>query len=99
MTLCTHKQRVKGAMEVGMSSCENNDVEEERPDVLDDALKDATGWVDLESTNNITKLSIKISISILSNGKYAKIRLQRVNHLNEDIVFMMPKKYSLSLST
>ena len=46
-------------MEVGMSSCENSDVEEERPDVLDDALKDATGWVDLESTNNITKLCIK----------------------------------------
>ena len=40
-------------MEVGMSSCEDSDTEEERPNVLDDALKDATGWIDLESTNNI----------------------------------------------
>ena len=49
---CTHKG-VKGAMEVGMSSCEESNTEEERPGVLDDALKDATGWIDVESTNNI----------------------------------------------
>ena len=30
-----------------MSSCEDSDTEEERPGVLDDALKDATGWIDL----------------------------------------------------
>ena len=35
ITQCTHKKRVKGAIEVGMSSCEDSDVEEERPDVLD----------------------------------------------------------------
>ena len=34
-----------------MSSCEDSDVEEERPDVLDDALKDATGWVELENAS------------------------------------------------
>ena len=56
-----HKLRVKGAMEVGMSSCENSDVEEERPDILDDALKDVTGWVDLENANHLImpKLSIR----------------------------------------
>ena len=44
-----------------MSSCEDSDVEEERPDVLDDALKDATGWVELENASNniIPKLSIR----------------------------------------
>ena len=46
-------------MEVGMSSCEDSDTEEERPGVLDDALKDATGWIDLESANNMPQLSIK----------------------------------------
>ena len=48
-------------MEVGMSSCENSDVEEERPDILDDALKDVTGWVDLENANHLImpKLSIR----------------------------------------
>lgn len=33
--------------------------QEERPGVLDDALKDATGWIDLESANNMPQLSIK----------------------------------------
>ena len=32
------QKRVKGAIEVGMSSCEDSDVDEERPGVLDDAL-------------------------------------------------------------
>ena len=41
------------------SSCEDSDIEEERPGVLDDALKDATGWINLDSTNNIPQLSIK----------------------------------------
>ena len=56
--ICTQK-RVKGAIEVGMSSCEDSNVEEERPGVLDDALKGATCWLDLECTYNIPKLSIK----------------------------------------
>ena len=42
-----------------MSSCEESDIGEERPGILDDALKDATGWIDLERTNNIPQLSIK----------------------------------------
>ena len=44
-----------------MSSCENSDVEEERPDVLDDVLKDTTGWMELENASNtcIPKLSIR----------------------------------------
>ena len=50
---------MKGAIEVGMSSCEDSNVEEERPGVLDDALKGATCWLDLECTYNIPKLSIK----------------------------------------
>ena len=51
---------MKGAMEVDMSSCEDSVTEEERPSILDDALKDVTGWIDLESTNNIIpQLSIK----------------------------------------
>ena len=32
-------------MKVEMLSCENSD---ERPKVLDDALKDTTGWTDVE---------------------------------------------------
>ena len=70
--ICT--KRVKGAIEVGMSSCEDSDVEEERPGVLDDALKDATGWLDLECTYVIPKLSIKNIHQYLSKGKSAKIK-------------------------
>ena len=46
---------VKGAIELGISSCEGSDVEEVRPDALEEAMKDTTGWVDLDGTNNIPK--------------------------------------------
>ena len=45
-------------MKVGMSSCEDSDIEEEGPGVLDDALKDDIGWIDPESTSSILQLSI-----------------------------------------
>ena len=50
---------VKGAMEVGISSSENFDEENERPEILDDALKDTTGWIDLENTQNTPTLMIR----------------------------------------
>ena len=34
------------------SSCEDSEIEEERPGVLDDALKDATGWINLARAHN-----------------------------------------------
>ena len=45
-------------MELGLSSCESSDVEDERPDVLDDAIKDTKGWVDLERARKVPKLLI-----------------------------------------
>ena len=45
-------------MELGLSSCESSDVEDERPDTLDKAIKDTTGWMDLERANDVPKLFI-----------------------------------------
>ena len=50
--------RVKGAMELGLSSCESSDAEDERQDTLDKAIKDTTGWVDLERAKDVPKLLI-----------------------------------------
>ena len=44
-------------MELGLSSCESSD-NEERPDVLDTAIRDTTGWVNLERAKDVPKLSI-----------------------------------------
>ena len=44
-------------MELGLSSCEDSD-NEERPDTLDNAIKDSTGWVDLESAKDVPKILI-----------------------------------------
>ena len=45
-------------MELGLSSCESSNVEDERPDTLDKAIKDTTGWVDLEGANDVPNLFI-----------------------------------------
>ena len=44
-------------MELGLSSCEDSD-NEERPDTLDNAVKDSTGWVDLERAKDVPKILI-----------------------------------------
>ena len=46
---------MKGARELGLSSCEDSD-NEERPDTLDNA---STGWVDLERAKDVPKILIK----------------------------------------
>ena len=43
--------RTKGAMDLGVSSCESSDTEEERPDILEKAMRDDEHWVDLDDIN------------------------------------------------
>ena len=43
--------RTKGAMDLGVSSCESSDTEEERPDILEKAMRDHEHWVDLNDVN------------------------------------------------
>ena len=64
--------RVKGAMDLCLSSCEDSDAEEERSDALDDAIRDVTGWVDLENANNVPNLSIKNIHQYFINRKYVR---------------------------
>ena len=80
-----------------MSSCEESDIGEERPGILDDALKDATATWKVQTIYH--SYPSKISISILSNGKYVKIKLVQVNRSKKVIVFMTLKKYSLYQSS
>ena len=58
-----------------MGICEDSDVEEERPGVLDDALKDAIGWFYLECTYDIPKFSIK---NIHQYSIKRKVRIDQV---------------------
>ena len=71
---------------MGLSSCENSDADDERPEILDDALKDTTGWINLESATNTPKLTIYINISL--QRKYVKTKLLLVNHLKEATVLI-----------
>ena len=38
-------------MDLGVSSCESSDTEEERPDILEKAMRDDEHWVDLDDVN------------------------------------------------
>jgi hypothetical protein len=38
-------------MDLGVSSCDSSDTEEERPDILEKAMRDDEHWVDLDDVN------------------------------------------------
>ena len=39
--------RTKATMELGVSSCDSSDAEEETPDILEKAMRDDAHWMDL----------------------------------------------------
>ena len=60
-------------MDLGSSSCESSDTEEERPDILEKAMRDDEHWVDLDDVNktHVPPLSL---IASLSNEEYVRTK-------------------------
>ena len=49
--------RTKAALELGVSSCDSSDAEEETPDILEKAMRDDAHWMDL---NDVDKTCTRI---------------------------------------